>query len=82
MGTSCSKTSMAVYDVEDYTKAKSTHLSVNKESAVQAHLMHYGLLYISGWIKVVRVRELREVKNRDTVCWDSHCCLVVATEYK
>ena len=80
MGINYNKTSMAVYDVEDYTGEKSIHLSVNKESAIQAHLMHYGLFYINGWVKVVRIRKLIEIKNRDSICWDSHCCLVAATE--
>lgn len=72
---------MRVYTVEDYTGVESIHLAVNEKSAIQAHLMHYGLFYISGDIKVVKVRDLIEVRDRGEICFDKYCCLIGATDY-
>lgn len=81
MAINCNKKELIVYDVEDYTGEKTIHLCVNKESAIQAHLMHYRLLYINGWIKVTGTRKLKDVKNRNEVCWDAYYCLAAVTEY-
>ena len=73
---------MLVYDVTDHTGEKTRHLAVNKESAVQAHLVHLDLLFLSGEIKVSDGTPLSEFKNnRDTICWKPNCCLMAATDY-
>jgi hypothetical protein len=41
-----------VYKVTDHTGAESSHEAVNEEGAVQAHLVHYGLLYLCKEPKV------------------------------
>jgi len=74
-------TIMLVYTVTDYTGAQSTHLAASKESAIQAHLVHYGLIGLQYTPKVDDGIPLSEVK-RDLICWDTSCCFVGASEYK
>lgn len=72
---------MKVYTVRDYAGETTTHLAVDFKAAVQAHLIHFGLLYLKREIGVVCIKELKEVKDRSTVCWDKYCCLAGATDY-
>lgn len=60
---------MKVYTVRDYVGSTSTHLVLNFDSAVQAHMIYHGLLHIAGEITQVRVVELQDVEDRNTVCW-------------
>jgi len=66
---------MKVYTLRDYTGCESTHLAVSYRSAIQAHLVHYGLLYLKGEIEIVNIKELRDIKDRSTICWDLSCTL-------
>ena len=71
---------MLVYDVIDHTGAKSRHLCVNKISAIQAHLIHYGLSYLQEPPKVSDGIPLIEL-YRSSICWDLFCCMAGATDY-
>ena len=73
---------MKVYKLKDYTGSESTHLAINKDSAIQAHLQHYGLLSLPGDIHVIEEIELKDLKDRSTICWEPLCVLVGATNYK
>lgn len=70
---------MKVYTLRDYTGCESTHLAIDLKAAIQAHLMHYGLLGLNGDIKEVSCKEPSEIKDRSTICWNLTCCLVAAT---
>lgn len=70
---------MKVYTTRDYAGCESTHLAVSSEAAIQAHLFHYGLLYLKGEITIVSIKELIDVKL-PSVCWEPMCCLIGATE--
>ena len=72
---------MKVYRIRDYTGCESTHLAHNFESAIQAHLVHYGLLWLKGTVEQVSIQELKEVKDRSTICWNAQCCLAAAADY-
>lgn len=72
---------MLVYDVKDYTGAESRHLAIDKEAAIQAHLIHYGLLYLKEPPEVSNGIPLSKFKNnRKTICWDLSCCLAGGTK--
>jgi hypothetical protein len=70
---------MLIYDVEDCTGAKTRHLAVGKESAIQAHLVHLGLSYLKEPPKVSGGKPLNEFTDRSSICWDVHCCMVAAS---
>ena len=71
---------MKVHTLRDYTGCESTHLAIDFEAAVQAHLMHYGLCGLNGDIEEIDCKELSEIEDRNTICWDLNCCLVAATD--
>lgn len=73
---------MKVYSLIDYTGSKSVHLAKNFDSAVQAHLQHYGLLHLSGNIKQTEVRDLKNIKDRSSICWDSFCVIAGVSNYE
>lgn len=73
---------MLVYTVEDHTGAITIHLALNKESAIQAHLMHFGLRYLEVYPNVSEGVPLSEIKDRSIICWDVHCALAGATDYR
>jgi hypothetical protein len=72
------KSPMKVYTIRDHAGCESTHLAVSSEAAIQAHLFHYGLLYLEGEITIVSVKELIDVE-RSSICWEPTCCLIGAT---
>jgi hypothetical protein len=72
---------MLVYDVEDSTGAKSRHLAINKKSAIQAHLVHYGLSYLKEPPTISNGVSLNEFTDRNSICWNKHCCLAGASDY-
>ena len=72
---------MKVRTVRDYTGMESTHLSTNNESAIQAHLTHYGLLYLKEDPEITKTQELSEIEDRKTICWNTICCLAAANDY-
>lgn len=72
------KKSMKVYTLRDHKGSESTHLAIDFDAAIQAHLMHYGLLGLYGDIEEISCKELSEIKDRSTICWDLNCCLVAA----
>ena len=72
---------MKLYTIKDYTGAQSTHLAVSAESAVQAHMMHHGLLYLRGRVEVLKVEELIDIEDRSTICWEPRCCMMGTIEY-
>lgn len=72
---------MLVYEVEDYMGTKSRHLAINKESAIQAHLVHYGLSYLKKPPVVSNGKPLSEFKDRSSICWNKYCCLAGAFDY-
>lgn len=72
---------MKIHVIKDYTGVTSTHLAMNFEAAVQAHLVHYGLLHLKGKVELISVKELIEVEDRDTICWNLNCCLAGACDY-
>ena len=72
---------MLVYTVTDHTGESTKHLAASKESAIQAHLVHFGLIYLNQEPEVDNGIPLSEFKdNRDQICWDTICCLVGATK--
>lgn len=59
------------YKVTDYTGMHSSHWAANEDVAIQKHLLHYGLLYLSEepWVEDIRnVPEAMEL-----ICDDSSC---------
>lgn len=72
---------MLVYEVEDWLGTKSRHLAINKESAIQAHLVHYGLSYLKEPSDVSNGKPLSEFKDRSLICWNKYCCLAGASNY-
>jgi len=74
---------MKVFTVIDHTGETTKHLAVNKLSAIQAHLVHFGLSYLEKEPKVDGGIELSNFKdNRDEICWDIYCCITGATLFK
>lgn len=71
---------MKVFTVVDYTGSVTKHLAVSKESAIQAHLVHFGLSYLKEEPVVDEGKQLIDFKNRDEICWDTYCCLTAATQ--
>ena len=71
---------MKVYTIRDHTGAESTHLAVNEEGAIQAHMIHYGQLQLTGKVEVVSIKELIDVKDRNTICYNLHCQLAGANK--
>jgi hypothetical protein len=73
---------MKVYEVTDQYGSMSIHFSVSKEAAIQAHMIHFGLLWLEGDVQVSDGLTLDEWHNagreRDEICWDKFCCLVGA----
>lgn len=73
--------SKQVFDVTDHSGATSRHLAVDKESAIQAHLIHYGLMYLQEDPNVSNGVLLSDFKeSRESICWDKNCCIVAASE--
>lgn len=72
---------MKVYTVRDHTGEETIHLATDFFAAVQAHLTHFGLLYMKE-VKLVSVRELIDVKDRNSICWHTRCVLAGADSYK
>lgn len=73
---------MKVFTVTDHTGETTKHLAVNKESAIQAHLVHFGLFYLKEEPKVNEGKDLSNFKNsRDEICWDTYCCMAGAEDY-
>jgi len=72
---------MLVYTVKDHTGEETTHLAISKESAIQAHLIHFSLLYLLSVPEVSEGILLSKIKDRKTICWDPNCCIVGATDY-
>jgi len=72
---------MLVYKVKDHTGEETLHLAVNKVSAIQAHLVHFGLAYLKEVPQVSDGVCLEGIPNRNTICWDVYCCLAGATSY-
>ena len=72
---------MLVYRVKDHTGDETYHLAVNKDSAIQAHLVHFGLSYLSHVPEVSDGKNLGEFEDRSIICWDTYCCLAAATTY-
>ena len=60
--------------VIDHTKAKSIHMALNKDGAIQAHLIHYGLVGLDLEPKV-RCTNRLPMMRRERMCWDSLCLL-------
>lgn len=72
---------MLIYCVKDHTGAETKHLAINKESAIQAHMIHFGLTGLKEKPKVDEGIKLSEfVMSRKEICWDSICSLVAATK--
>jgi len=71
---------MEVYVVQDHStcRAKSIHFAVDEEAAIQAHLVHYGLLGLDERPKVRCVGGLPRIR-RDRICWDVRCVLTGAS---
>lgn len=69
---------MLVYDIKDYTGAKTRHLAINKGSAIQAHLVHFGLSYLVEVPSVSKGQPLEKFK-RNSICWNTRCCLAGAS---
>ena len=70
---------MKVFVLKDHTGAESTHLAADLEAAIQAHLVHFGLPHLNGEIEVISVRDLKEIKDRGSICWKFYCCIAGAT---
>lgn len=71
-----------VYDVEDHTGEETRHLAVNKDAAVQAHMIHFGLLRLEKEPKVSEGRQLSEFSGeRHTICWELCCCLAAMADH-
>ena len=70
---------MRVYTVVDHTRNSTNHLAVGYEEAIQAHLLHFGLLYLEKE-PTVTVQDLKDVKDRSIICWNLTCCLIGATK--
>lgn len=65
-----------VYDVTDHTGEKTRHLAVNKEAAIQAHMIHFGLFSLQEEPEVSDGISLSKFRDRrDTICWDLNCCM-------
>lgn len=56
-----------LWQVTDYTGAKSVHYAVGAEHAIQKHLVHYGLLFLEEKPRAQVVLGFAEV------CYDSYC---------
>jgi len=68
---------MLVYTVTDHTGEITKHLAVDKEGAIQAHLIHFGLLYLKEEPLVSEGVSLSEYKkDRSEICWELGCALV------
>ena len=72
---------MRVFTVLDHTGESTNHFAVGAEEAIQAHLVHFGLLGLEK-SPTVTVQDLIDVKDRSIICWDIECCLVGAVEIK
>lgn len=74
---------MKIFTVTDHTGATTKHLAINKISAIQAHLVHFGLSYLEKEPIVDNGITLSNIKyNRTEICWDKYCCLTGATLFK
>ena len=73
---------MKVFTVTDHTGETTKHLALNKEFAIQAHLIHFGLIWLEKEPIVDEGEDLINFKNnRSEICWDKYCCLAGATDY-
>jgi len=63
---------MHIYETKDYTGATCRHFAVNPSAAIQAHLVHFGLLSLSGPIEVT---EITQSLRKEDVCNDPYCQL-------
>lgn len=50
------------------------HLAMGSEGAVQAHLLHHGMLGIDG-IETKDEGKINVNTDRTTICFDPHCVL-------
>ena len=73
---------MRVFTVKDHTDSESIHLAIDKDSAIQSHLVHFGLLGLYEVPEVDKGIPLKDWRDRSRICWDTYCCLVGASEAK
>jgi len=67
-------TKAKAFVVIDHTNEKSIHMALGREGAIQAHMVHYGLLCLNQEPRVRSTRSLPQ-QRRERLCWDSLCLL-------
>lgn len=71
-----------VYKVKDYTGEETVHLASGKIAAIQAHLIHFGLIYLEKEPEVSEPIFLKDIEDRSIICWEPYCCLAGACTYE
>ncbi len=51
------------------------HLAMNRDGAMQAHMLHHGMMGLNGAFAAVDEGAIGSRTNRDDVCFDPSCVL-------
>ena len=68
-----------VWHTTDSDGGDRRHLAMCEEGAVQAHLLHYGMLGYNGQLSAVDEGRITIDTDRKNICLDPHCVMYALT---
>lgn len=60
---------------EDREGEACRHLAISEEGAMQAFLLHHGMIGYSGKLKIIDEGPITAERDRGAICFDPHCVL-------
>jgi hypothetical protein len=64
-----------VWHTTDSDGGDCRHLAMGSEGAIQAHLLHHGMMGFNGELNAEDEGKITVDTKREEICFDSHCVL-------